>query len=124
MPHGSNAGEQMKPPTTKQIVAWSILLTALIEGVTAFFRFGLGRRAAEETASTVGRMTGGIRIHHGYLGVVAALVAVALLRRFPVAARWLLIVGIATAASDLVHHFLVLWPVVGSPQFDLLYPDV
>ena len=34
----------------------------------------------------------------------------------------LIVIGIALALSDAVHHFLVLWPIVGSPQFDLVYP--
>jgi len=24
--------------------------------------------------------------------------------------------------SDIVHHFLVLWPITGNPEFDLFYP--
>ncbi|HBE71421.1 MAG TPA: hypothetical protein DDW52_25020 [Planctomycetaceae bacterium] len=40
-------------------------------------------------------------------------------------ARWTdvaLVVGLALLASDVIHHFLVLWPVTGSPQFDFVYP--
>ena len=114
----------MKPPTTRQVIAWSILLAMLIEAVTVLFRFGLGLESTHDTASTVGRLTGGIRIHHGYLGVVVVLVAGSVLRRCPSVGRWLLIAGIALIASDLAHHFLVLWPIVGSPQFDLVYPTV
>jgi hypothetical protein len=25
--------------------------------------------------------------------------------------------------SDLAHHFIVLWPITGSPEFDIIYPD-
>ena len=48
--------------------------------------------------------------------------AAALLRRWPLLGRWVLVIGIALVASDLVHHFLVLWPIVCSPEFDLFYP--
>jgi len=113
----------MKPLTTRQVIIYAILLTVLIEGVTVFFRFGLEMESTRDTASTVGQFTGGIRIHHGYIGLLAVLIAAALLRRRPWAARWLLVIGLALVASDLVHHFLVLWPIVGSPQFDLVYPS-
>ena len=112
----------MKPLTVRQIVIYSLLLAAILEGVTIFFRFGLGLESTKATASTTGRLTGGIRIHHGYLGVVAILVAPAVLRRWPAATHWLLVIGVALTLSDAVHHYLVLWPIVGSPQFDLIYP--
>jgi len=105
------------------VIAWSILLTVLIEGVTICLRFGAGLESSQETSTTIGRLTGGLRIHHGYLGGLAILIAAAALRRRPAPARWLLVVGIALVASDLVHHFFVLWPIVGSPQFELVYPQ-
>jgi hypothetical protein len=106
----------------KQAVLCSAVLTALIEVVTVVLRFGLGLEASRDTASSVGRLTGGIRVHHGYFGLLAILVAIALLRRWPPVGRWLLVVGAALVLSDLVHHFLVLWPIVGSPEFHRLYP--
>jgi hypothetical protein len=36
--------------------------------------------------------------------------------------RRLLVAGAALALSDLVHHFVVLWLVVGDPEFHLVYP--
>ena len=105
-----------------QVIGWSIGLAVLIEAVTVILRFGLGLESTHDTASTVGRLSGGVRIHHGYIGLLAVGAAVAVLRRFPAATRWLLVIGLALVVSDLVHHFLVLWPIVGSPQFDLVYP--
>lgn len=93
---------------------------ALIEGVTAFFRFGLGLESTRDTASTVGRLTGGIRIHHGYLGVLLLLIAWRWAREGP-ARRWGLVIGWSLVLSDLIHHFVVLWLATGSPQFDLVY---
>lgn len=112
----------MQPLTTRQVITYAVLLAVLIEAVTVFFRFGLEMESTRDTASTVGQWTGGIRIHHGYIGLVAVLMAAAVLRRRPWMARWILVIGLALLASDLVHHFLVLWPIVGSPQFDLVYP--
>ena len=106
----------------RQVILYSALSTVLIEAVTVFLRFGLRLESTKHTASTVGRLTGGIRIHHGYIGVAALLVAVAVLGRFPGVGRWLMVIGLSLVLSDLAHHFLVLWPIVGDPQFDLVYP--
>ncbi len=109
-------------PGLKQVILYSAALTAVIEAVTVLLRFGLRLESTRDTASTIGRLTGGIRIHHGYIGLLLILIAAAVLRRWPLPGRWLLVGGIALVCSDLVHHFLVLWPIVGSPQFDLFYP--
>ena len=42
--------------------------------------------------------------------------------RYPKTSWWMLAIGLGLFFSDLIHHFLVLWPVVGSPQFDFFYP--
>ena len=39
------------------------------------------------------------------------------------AAVWSVILGLALIKSDLMHHFLVLWPFTGSHDFDLVYPE-
>ena len=109
-------------PGVKQVILYAAALTVLIEAVTVLLRFGLHLEAPRDTASTFGRLTGGMRIHHGYFGLLAVLIAAAVLRRRPLPGRWLLVVGVALVLSDLVHHLLVLWPIVGSPQFHLLYP--
>jgi hypothetical protein len=33
-----------------------------------------------------------------------------------------LVLGIALLASDLIHHFAILWPLTGTPEFHLKYP--
>ena len=109
-------------PSVRQVILYSAVLTVLIEAVTVLFRFGLHLESTRDTASTIGRLTGGIRIHHGYFGLLAVVIAAALLHRRPLLGRWLLVIGIALVASDLVHHFLVLWPIVGEPEFHLFYP--
>jgi len=98
----------------------TLALAALLEAATAFLRFGLGLEATRDTASTVGRLTFGIRIHHGMIGLTLLLVAAAVNDE-----TWkprLIVLGGALAISDLVHHFVILWVATGSPQFDLLYP--
>jgi hypothetical protein len=60
-----------------------------------------------------------VRIHHAYVGL--AVIALGLLVARGPALTWSLVIGTALVLSDLVHHFLVLWPITGSPQFDLFY---
>lgn len=99
----------------------ALLLTTLIETLTVVLRFGAGLESTRDTASTIGWLTGGLRIHHGYVGLLLALVALVLIHRTPRLARYLLIAGIALVLSDAIHHFVVLAWWVGDPQFDLWY---
>jgi hypothetical protein len=96
------------------------LLAAAIEAVTAALRFGFGLEAARDTAASVGRLTFGYRIHHGLIGLLILLVSAFV--RDPVWKRHLAVLGGALALSDVIHHFVILWAVTGSPQFDLVYP--
>jgi len=96
-----------------------LIYTFIIEAVTVFFRFGLGKESTKDTAF-LKHLTFGYRIHHGYIG----LLAVTLLPFLNMSGRTkniLIILGWSLVLSDLIHHFLVLWPVTGSPQFDFKY---
>jgi len=105
--------------TTLQLL-WATLITAaIIEAVTLFFRFGLRLQSTRDTR-WLARWTGGIRIHHGYVGAVA-IGPFLLAPLAPVVADIGVIIAGALILSDLAHHFLVLWPLTGSPQFDLTY---
>lgn len=106
-----------------QLIVWSLLLTAAFEAITVFFRFGFGWRAERMTRSTVGRMTRGIRIHHGYIGAV---VMAAGLLIWPMNTIWeqlWMATGVGLLVSDAVHHFAVLWPIVGHHEFHVVYPE-
>jgi hypothetical protein len=75
-------------------------------------------QSTKDTAA-IGTFTLGLRVHHGYIGVFLVLLGWC----FPAGLRHLLwMVGIGLIVSDFVHHFFVLWPITGSPQFDLFYP--
>nr|MBC8355760.1 hypothetical protein [Planctomycetota bacterium] len=50
-------------------------LTLLIELVTVILRFGLQLESTRDTASTIGLLTFGIRVHHGYCGALLVLIA-------------------------------------------------
>lgn len=111
------ASEPLKRPLWRPILIW----TVLVEILTCVLRFGAKLESTRDTASTIGRMTFGLRIHHSYIGAAIALLAVFLLDRYPRLARCCLIAGAALIFSDLIHHFAVLAYFVGDPQFDLWY---
>ena len=104
-----------------EIAIGGVLLAVVFELLTIWCRFSRGLVATQHTA-VVGRFTRGIRIHHGYLGVFAGVGGFGSLPAFELAASLLFVLAIGLVLSDLVHHFLVLWPVTGSHQFDLVYP--
>ncbi len=101
----------------------TMVLAAILELLTVALRFGLQLESTRDTASTIGRITFGIRIHHGYCGAVLILLAWGLSQTHPRLARVGYVLGWALVISDAVHHLLVLWPITGSPQFELFYPS-
>ncbi len=102
-----------------QVLAIGVLLAIVIEAITAGLRFGLSLESTRDTAA-IGSWTWGLRVHHGYLGVLLIPLAWCL----PRGLRHLLwIIAIGLILSDLAHHFLVLWPITGSPGLDLVYPE-
>ena len=107
------------PP--KAALLWCLALTAAIELLTVFLRFCLGLTAQEDSA-WLAPLTFGYRDHHGYFGVVL-LIAGLFARRRPNLCRVFVIVGGALFLSDMIHHFLVLWPITGSPEFYVRYPE-
>ena len=102
----------------RRAVLVTVALAVAIEALTCALRFGLGWESTRDTAA-MGRLTLGLRVHHAYLGAALMLLG-ACLRPSRVRDAFL-IFGAALVASDLAHHFLVLWPITGSPQFDLTY---
>lgn len=90
--------------------AYGLFHGLLLECATVYCRFGLGWQSRRELA-VVWDSLGGLRIHHGYIGLVGLLAALSVRdRRAKVALR---VVGTALVSSDLAHHFLVLWPLTG-----------
>ena len=99
----------------------TLIWTVIFEAVTCVLRFGLRLESTRDTASTIGVLTFGLRIHHSYIGVALIPIAMLVERRWPQTARQLLMIGMALILSDLIHHFIILWYFVGSSQFDLFY---
>jgi hypothetical protein len=101
----------------------AIALTLAIEAFTIVMRYGFEMQSTRDTASTIGVLTFGLRIHHGYVGVVMILSALVTAARWPRLRPHLLVWGAALVCSDLIHHFLVLWPIEGSPEFHIWYGE-
>ncbi|WP_372369127.1 hypothetical protein [Candidatus Uabimicrobium sp. HlEnr_7] len=99
----------------------SIYLTIFIELITCLFRFGFNMASSQNT-KFIANITFGIRIHHGYIGILFLIYALVIHRQKSQIYYLFLVIGLSLLFSDLVHHFLVLWPITGHPQFDLFYP--
>lgn len=113
--------ERLGKMSRPSALRWGLVLAAVIELVTVFLRFGLGLQSTRDTGF-VQHLTLGLRIHHGYVGVVLLLFAWRMQLRWPGVVNLFLVIGVGLVLSDLAHHFLVLWPITGSPQFDIFYP--
>ncbi|BBM87203.1 hypothetical protein [Candidatus Uabimicrobium amorphum] len=100
----------------------SIVSTIIVEAITCLFRFGFNMASSKDT-KFIAKITFGIRIHHGYIGVLLLLWAFFIRRKKNNLFYLLVISGICLVFSDLIHHFLVLWPITGDPHFDLVYPE-
>ncbi|MFM7036816.1 MAG: hypothetical protein ACKO2L_03760 [Planctomycetaceae bacterium] len=94
---------------------------AAFELVTLVLRFGFSLESTRDTASTVGLLTAGLRVHHSYVGMLLLPVAAWLPQRAAWLERRLAAIAAGLVLSDLVHHFVVLWLITGSAQFDLFY---
>ena len=102
-----------------QAVLLGLVAAVGIEAVTCLLRFGFGLHAERETV-WIAQFTFGYRIHHFCLGVLMLIAAALVPSR-----GWrnlLVVVGIGLVASDMIHHFAVLWPITGSPEFRFRYP--
>jgi hypothetical protein len=105
------------PSPYRHILVYGLLLALVIESVTVLLRFGVGLQSSHDT-QFLSAFTFGLRVHHGYIGILLIAFACCLPDSWKIAA-WIL--GIGLVVSDAMHHFLVLWPLTGSPQFDLWY---
>jgi hypothetical protein len=102
-----------------KVLIYGLILALLFEAITIGLRFGFQLQSTRDTTA-IGAITFGLRVHHGYIG----LFLVPLAWCFPLGLRhavWMIAIGLIF--SDLAHHFLILWPITGSPEFHLVYPD-
>ncbi|MBL4849703.1 MAG: hypothetical protein JKY65_29590 [Planctomycetes bacterium] len=118
-PRPANLRAELGTFSPSGALRYGLLWGVLFEALTVFSRFGLAFESQRDTAA-LGQLTFGIRIHHGYVGVLFLGLAW-LLRTTPSRRNAALALGVALLFSDLVHHFAVLWPITGTHQFFLVY---
>jgi hypothetical protein len=99
------------------------MLAVVFELLTVVLRYGFDLDMTRDSAWLLSGVTCGLRLHHGYVGVVLLFLASSLCHRGSQWFQVLLALGLALVISDLVHHFAVMWPLEGDPHFDLVYPD-
>jgi hypothetical protein len=102
----------------KACIIHGIFLVVIFELITCIFRFGFHLESTRDTAF-LSKFTFGFRIHHGYIGIV--LLIAGLIIKHKSLRNALIILGIGLFVSDMLHHFAVLWPITGSPHFDIKY---
>ncbi len=119
--HGGVFKEYVAGLSLNKLLLWLFILTVAIEAVSILLRFGFNLQA-EEITSFVSYFTYGLRLHHGYFGAIILIVPYFLLKTTYIR-NLLIIAGGALLLSDLVYHFLVVWPVTGSPEFYFIYPQ-
>ena len=118
---------------------WIATWTTGFESLTCLMRFGFHLQSTKDTTK-LAPYTFGLRIHHGYVGILMLILSgsascccgqrrrcvirnLCCQRIIAVQTRiWFVRIGWSLILSDAIHHFLVLWPITGSPQFDLVYP--
>src|SRR5260370_31148559 len=83
-----------------QVFLFSLLLAMSVEAFTAWMRFGLGLESTRDTG-LIGNLTFGIRIHHGYVGVVVILMAWAVFSAHAGPRHPLVLIGLPPPTSDL-----------------------
>ena len=108
-------------PLCFQVIGWGGIVALILEAITIFFRFGLGLQSSRDT-QFLAPYTLGIRIHHGYIGILFLLLGWRAKEPSWQKGWWIL--GLGLLISDLLHHFVVLWWTTGSPHFDLVYPNL
>lgn len=99
------------------------ILTIIFETLTIALRYLGDLQISRDTGGTIGVLTFGLRIHHSYLGLATIILYYIFLKTKPGWYQYILPFGYALLFSDLIHHFLVLWPIEGDPQFHFVYPN-
>jgi hypothetical protein len=91
------------------MIGWTIGITLVTEGITAYLRFGTGVNAVEfnSTAPLL------LQIHHMFW-CIPLFLAAPLVWRFPRVSGTIMGIGCGLVISDLIHHFIVLPLTVGN----------
>ncbi|MBU2576260.1 MAG: hypothetical protein KKF50_00905 [Nanoarchaeota archaeon] len=97
-----------------------LLIAGIIEVITIFGRF-LFKVSSKEVLIKLMHRYGWkkvIHFHHGFVGLIVVGLAIYLGSSFGVNLGWGLVL------SDAIHHFIVLWLIIGDPEFHIIYKNV
>ncbi len=98
----------------------AVALTLVFEAATLALRMGAGLESRVATAG-LATFTMGLRIHHGYIGLLMLALFPWVRRRISGQSDFWTAAGVGLVLSDLLHHVAGLWILTGSPGFDLTY---
>jgi len=97
-----------------------LLLAISIEVLTVFVRFAF-KIKTKDVLIRIMKHFGWkkvIHFHHGFVGIIIFIVA------YVYGFNFWMDVGLGVLISDVIHHFLVLWPIMGSPEFHVIYKNI
>jgi len=101
-------------------IKWVIILTLFFEFLTIFARFIFKMSSKENYIWVMKKLKLKffIHMHHGIIGAIVVIIAFF----YPV--PFLMTIGLAMFFSDAIHHFLVLYYVIGHPEFHVVYKNI
>lgn len=96
-----------------------IIFTISIELVTLFARFVTKLSSKKEIIKLMKKHNFKyiFHFHHGILGIILTFISIYF------GMQLLLDAGLSLIFSDAIHHLLILWPIVGHPEFHLIYKN-
>jgi hypothetical protein len=97
-----------------------LLITFLIEILVIFARFSLKIRLGDIIIKTMKHfdMKKYYHVHHCFTGLAIILFA------YFYESSFLINLGLGFIFSDMIHHFIVLYLIVGNPEFHVVYKNL
>ncbi len=99
---------------------WLIIATAVIVEIITIvgrFKFSISTKNFWVSVMKHFNKKHWVHFHHVFLGLTIAVVSILFKNNLT------LNLGIGIALSDIIHHLIVLWPLIGSPEFHILYKN-
>ena len=96
-----------------------LVVAFFIEIITLFGRFFF-RLSSKEIYTSLIKKFGlkfFVHFHHSFFGLVFSLVS------FHYGLVFWFNFGLAMVLSDLFHHFIILWSIIGNPEFHIIYKN-
>ncbi len=106
------------------MIEWKLIIGTLliIEAVTLFFRFAMNKESKNYHVKRMHKKWKKRKFHWHHFIIGLAIIPVSLLFS-GTPESWMFNLGIGIFLSDLVHHFVFLLLITGSPEFYLVYKN-